>query len=774
MPTRLGHSLRTRLVLAFMALVSLILVVGLGALSSNQKVQHEVADLQAGIGTDLARLDLSTLGLEIKGRWDPTGTFLAREVEVYPGVRRPKLRGPIQAVDSEGGSFTLYGQIIHVVETTQFPLSAAGQTKAAELQPGIRVEVTCDVDGEGTWAAREIWTREVKDSDKIKGTATAWDIDGIIPESLDIHGLHVTLALRSDLAPDSALRRIEIATQLMLALHDCRAVAHELVGRSAPEEESDASSQLDRDVLLPTSVTERLQRVAADFSYYVEQAADTGAVANESLESSARWVGRLAALVPKLDAHVNRLLRLASTPYKARRYMNDVLDPYLMAELQPVVHAYMNHSQEELSDQLERLVARSDDTTRFALGMTVVAAVAAIILAFLIWRSISRPIQALHKAARRLAQGRLDTRVILPQQDEFGDLASAFNLMASELARSTVSIGDLENVFDSMAGALVILDASGCIVRTNHATQQLVQRGSTELVGVPFADICRSENGESWRPATTPGSDGGGTILEREFVCADGTTVPVSLAGAPLRFSEGTADGFVCVAQDLTERKLIEERLRQSVGEKELLLREVHHRVKNNMQVISSLLEMQADTVGNADLAGPFAESQNRVRSMSLIHEQLYQSADLANIDVRTYIEVLTSQLAHSFGDARKVEIELEVEDLDLDIDQSLSCGLIINELVVNAYKHAFPDEQSGSIRVSLVRDEEGGALLSVSDDGRGLVETLKSSSRQGLGTSLIRMLVKQLRGPMSVDGADGADVRIHFPLHALTARAEL
>jgi PAS domain S-box-containing protein len=405
--------------------------------------------------------------------------------------------------------------------------------------------------------------------------------------------------------------------------------------------------------------------------------------------------------------------------------------------------------------------------------MSVVAAIAAIILAFVMWRSISRPIAALHTAAKSLAQGRLDTRVSVPRQDEFGDLASAFNLMAAELAKSTVSIGDLENVFDSMAGALVILDGDGRIVRTNQATQQMVQREAAQLIGLPFDFLCRAEGGKSWRPVTTPDPDGHSTLLEREFIRADGSIVPVSLSGAELRSDEGAHKGFVCVAQDLTERKQIEERIQQSLDEKELLLREVHHRVKNNMQVISSLLEMQADSVGDARMAGPFAESQNRVRSMSLIHEQLYQSDDLANIDVRTYIEVLTAQLAHSFGDARKVEIGLEIEDLELDIDQSLSCGLIINELVVNAYKHAFPDQQEGSIRVSLLRDPEGDALLSVSDDGQGLVESLQDSSRQGLGTSLIRMLVKQLRGTMTVAGADGADVRIRFPLKALTVRAD-
>ncbi len=809
MAPRLGTSLRTRLILAFMALVSLILLIGLAALSINERMRDDVVELRAGIGSDLSQLPLASLGLEIKGLWDPSGTFIAREVEVHPGARRPKLRGTIQAVDDEAGTFTVYGRAIHVDEASDFqlpggpfaattskpaagrrakdaddddgdPADLRGRDGMEHLVAGARTEVTCDVDPSGRWWAREVRLRDVKASDKIKGTATAWDLDGEIPESLEIHGLHVTLSIKADATPDSALQRIETATQLTLALHECRGVAHELLGRAVPEAGADATSELDRDVELPTSVRDRLLQTARDFSYYLSRASSAGSVDDESLESSARWLDRLNAEVPTLDRHVARLLELAPRPAQARRYVDEVLDPYLMSGLQPLVHAYMKHSEEELDDQLEALVARSDDTAEFALVTSGVAVFAALVLAFLLWRSIHRPVTALHAAARQMAEGRLDTRVDVETEDEFGDLADAMNLMASELARTTVSMGDLDNVFDSMAGALVILDREGRIVRTNRATQELVGRPAAELLRLPFEAICRGADGAGWRDALAGDATAGSraasnghaasaSAVELSFVRPDGSAVPVALAGAPLRAdAAGQSEGFVCVAQDLSERKAIEEHIRKSLDEKELLLREVHHRVKNNMQVISSLLELQAAKAGDTADIGAFAESQSRVRSMALIHEQLYQSNDLANIDVRTYIEVLTAQLAHSFGRQSDVQIELEVEDLELDIDQSLACGLIINELVVNAYKHAFPGDQGGSIRVSLVRcTENGDACLTVSDDGRGLVESLKDSSRKGLGSSLIRMLVKQLRGEMDVDGAEGAAVRIRFPLHA-------
>jgi two-component sensor histidine kinase len=215
------------------------------------------------------------------------------------------------------------------------------------------------------------------------------------------------------------------------------------------------------------------------------------------------------------------------------------------------------------------------------------------------------------------------------------------------------------------------------------------------------------------------------------------------------------------VALDLTEQKRIQARLRESLGEKELLLREVHHRVKNNMQVISSLLAMQS-TGGDPEVAKKLEESQNRIRSIALIHEQLYRSTELAHIDVRGYLETLTSQLLQSFGKAGSVRVELEADPLSLDIDQSMALGLIVNELMTNALKYAYPGERSGTLRIRLSEQPDGQRLLSVSDDGPGLTDARRDGPPT-LGMSLIATLARQLRGRVETDGSRGTTVRVLF-----------
>jgi two-component sensor histidine kinase len=192
-----------------------------------------------------------------------------------------------------------------------------------------------------------------------------------------------------------------------------------------------------------------------------------------------------------------------------------------------------------------------------------------------------------------------------------------------------------------------------------------------------------------------------------------------------------------------------------------MLLREVHHRVKNNMQVISSLLAMQS-TGGDPEVEKRLEESQNRIRSIALIHEQLYRSTELAHIDVHTYLETLTSQLLQSFGKAGAVRLELEADPVELDIDQSMALGLIVNELVTNALKYAYPADKGGVIRVSLREHQSGERVLAVGDDGPGL-SGKKSGSGPTLGMSLVSTLARQLRGRVEVDGSKGTLVRVFF-----------
>lgn len=184
--------------------------------------------------------------------------------------------------------------------------------------------------------------------------------------------------------------------------------------------------------------------------------------------------------------------------------------------------------------------------------------------------------------------------------------------------------------------------------------------------------------------------------------------------------------GTTSFAQNITERKQAEEKIKKSLKEKELLLREIHHRVKNNMQVIISLLRLQADKIEDKKYADMFNESQNRIKSMSLIHEKLYQTKDFANINFGEYVKSFVDDLFVSHGvDAHKIRMDMKISGVFLDLENAIPCGLIINELVSNSLKHAFPQQKEGNIIVGFQEISENELELTVIDDGIGMSKDL-------------------------------------------------
>ncbi|NJD56250.1 MAG: HAMP domain-containing protein [Nitrospirae bacterium] len=216
------------------------------------------------------------------------------------------------------------------------------------------------------------------------------------------------------------------------------------------------------------------------------------------------------------------------------------------------------------------------------------------------------------------------------------------------------------------------------------------------------------------------------------------------------------------------ERKIIEGQIMNSLSEKELLLREVHHRVKNNMQVISSLLSLQSEKAGEQKYIEMFNDSKDRIRSMSLVHEKLYRSADLDRIDIKDYIGSLAKALfdSHSVSTGR-ISLTTDIENIALDIDTAIPFGLILNELISNSLKHAFPEGREGEIRISVRRTTVNGAaecILSVRDNGIGIPADLDIQKVRSLGLQLVTSLAEhQLQGQIELDRTTGTVFRIRF-----------
>ncbi len=226
----------------------------------------------------------------------------------------------------------------------------------------------------------------------------------------------------------------------------------------------------------------------------------------------------------------------------------------------------------------------------------------------------------------------------------------------------------------------------------------------------------------------------------------------------------------LALEQEIIDRKQNEEKVKTSLHEKEILLKEIHHRVKNNMQVISSLLNLQSRNIEDSKYAELFNESKNRINSMALVHHKLYQSNDLANIDFGDYIQSLSENLFMFYGmSPQLVTLKVDVKNIILSIDTAIPCGLIINELVSNSLKYAFPEEGKGELLISLKQnkaDNENDTMyeLSVGDNGIGIPEDFDISKADTLGLQLVVNLTEhQLQGKLEVDRANGTCFHIHF-----------
>jgi two-component sensor histidine kinase len=217
------------------------------------------------------------------------------------------------------------------------------------------------------------------------------------------------------------------------------------------------------------------------------------------------------------------------------------------------------------------------------------------------------------------------------------------------------------------------------------------------------------------------------------------------------------------VARDISERKRLEEELKNSLKEKDLMMKEIHHRVKNNLMVIQSLLNLQSRYIKDTAARDIFKDSQNRAKSMAMIHESLYQSGDLKRIEFSDYIKTLAKNLFYSYAaDPGRVEINVNVDEVMLDVDTAIPLGLILTELVSNCLKYAFPDDRSGSVDVDFHLEDHKYVLM-VSDDGVGLPEGFDHEESESLGLMLVYSLSSQIKATVDLDTSHGTSYRISF-----------
>jgi PAS domain S-box-containing protein len=315
-------------------------------------------------------------------------------------------------------------------------------------------------------------------------------------------------------------------------------------------------------------------------------------------------------------------------------------------------------------------------------------------------------------------------------------------------------------------GICLVRATDGIIAYTNPKFEQMFGYESGELIGCHVSIVAYSDENtnaeEVTQQITNTILQQGAATYEVHNVKKDGTGFWCQATTSVFEHPEyGTV--LVAVQQDITEHKLAEEHIQTSLREKEVLLKEIHHRVKNNLGIVSSLLQMQCRRTQDPQATAILRDSQNRIASIALVHEKLYRSADLANIDFAQYIPDLTTHLFDSYTvSSNYIKLNIQV-DASLDIETAIPCGLIINELVSNALKYAFPDNRTGEIQVSLNQQNKYDLILKIRDNGIGLPANFDNKKVKTLGITLVQGLVKQLKGTIEINSHLGTEFKIKF-----------
>lgn len=313
---------------------------------------------------------------------------------------------------------------------------------------------------------------------------------------------------------------------------------------------------------------------------------------------------------------------------------------------------------------------------------------------------------------------------------------------------------------------MLLCDAEGRIRIVNRKVEEIFGYRREELVG-QRVEMLVPERFRAMHPASRAGfvarptarSMGAGRDLYG--LRKDGTEVPVEIGLDSIALGQGAT---VTSIVDITRRKALEEGLQQTLAEKETLFRELHHRVKNNLQVVASLLGLQGRYAKDPTAAAVLAEAHGRVHAIALVHEMLYQSETLTRVDFSAYLRTLADQVSRASGRA-DVRLWLDLDgSVTLPVDQAIPCGLVVHELVANALEHAFPDGRTGTVTVALRRaesDGDGAVEIVVEDDGIGLPEGLQNNRGGTMGFRLVDTLTRQVEGRLTVDASSGTRVRL-------------
>ncbi len=356
-----------------------------------------------------------------------------------------------------------------------------------------------------------------------------------------------------------------------------------------------------------------------------------------------------------------------------------------------------------------------------------------------------------------------------PEDKYFGRLFICENITERKRIENTIKDREehLSLVTDNMLDLIYQVNSEGIFEYVSPSIKELLGYEARKIIGKRDFELISMIHPDDFETVINALQLAIKTLepkrVQHRYRHADGHYIWVETIGNPLSDNKGEFLGAVYITRDITELKKVENRLKSSLEEKEVLLREIHHRVKNNMQIISSLLNLQSRHVNDEKIVNVLKESRNRVKSMAMVHEELYRSSDLSKIDFSEYIQRLLSGLFSSYGfNQNYIKPEIDVENILLDINTAVPCGLIINELVSNSLKHAFWNKPKGKISIKFHLNYDKHVLI-VADDGTGFPEDIDFKNTKTLGLQLVNTLVRQLSGDINIYRDNGTLFKIVF-----------
>ena len=323
-----------------------------------------------------------------------------------------------------------------------------------------------------------------------------------------------------------------------------------------------------------------------------------------------------------------------------------------------------------------------------------------------------------------------------------------------------------EQIYKSTPEAILILDENNIVIDSNPSFEKLFLFKSHEIKGKFMEEQIVPEHFQNESKDMFDKISSGENVQKESIrTKRDGRPVNVLITGCRIKLSENKYGSYL-IYIDISKHKRSEEQMRSSLVEKEVLIREIHHRVKNNLQIISSLLHIQSSKITNDEMVSMFTDCQNRVKSIALIHEKLYQTNSFTRVDFDSYTMNLVYYLFRMFDvKSNKVSIRMNVENVFLPMDTAIPCGLIINELVTNSLKHAFTDNKHGEILIQAVYHSDNKFTLTIKDNGKGIPEDVDFNKSRTVGFNLINSLVRQLGGNLKINRNEGTEFNITFSI---------